>query len=150
MPPRDKDGNYTEFEPKIMVRDPGTGDTFEFQATALDDGITPRRGPDDGLILPGDGQVVEYIESDGSQYIDTGVRPSIALDYTRPATTTLRIDTRRSVFPRMSRQRFIKLLMSHGYPRNYARAWAEAARHDQIPYNTAYFLLRIQEGLIPC
>lgn len=60
MPPRDKDGNYTEFEPKIMIRDPETGGTFEFQATALDDGLTPRRGPDDGLILPGAGEEATF------------------------------------------------------------------------------------------
>ena len=115
MPPRDKDGNYTEFEPKIMFRDPETGDVFDFQATALDDGLT----------LPGTEPVVKVPPED------------------EEAEFTLKLR-------RMSRKRFIKLLMSHSYPRNCARAWAEAARLDHIPYNNAYFLIRIQEGLIPC
>lgn len=115
MPPRDKDGNYAEVEPmKMMIRDPETGDVFDFQATALDD----------GLILPGTEPVVKVPEDEEAEF-------------------TLKLR-------RMSRQRFIKLLMSHGYPRNSARAWAEAARLDHIPYNNAYFLIRIQEGLIPC
>lgn len=59
-------------------------------------------------------------------------------------TTTIR-------FPRMSRKRFIKLLMSHRYPRNEARAMAEAARREHIPYNTGYLMSFLAKGIIhPC
>ena len=129
MPPRDKDGNYAEVEPMtIMIRNSETGEVFEFSEMKLDEDFTPRRGLDDGFISPCTG-----IKDDG--FVKPSTEPEAVLTI-RPT--------------RMSRKRFIKLLMSQHYSRNEARAWAEAARNEQITYSTAYIIIRIQEGLIPC
>ena len=153
MPPRDKDGNYAEVEPMtIMIRNSETGEVFEFSEMKLDEDFTPRRGLDDGFISPCTG-----IKDDGFVKPSTGikddgfVKPSTGIKddgFVKPSTEPEAVLTIRPT--RMSRKRFIKLLMSQHYSRNEARAWAEAARNEQITYSTAYIIIRIQEGLIPC
>ena len=141
MPPRDKDGNYAEVEPMtIMIRNSETGEVFEFSEMKLDEDFTPRRGLDDGFISPCTG-----IKDDGFISPCTGIKDD---GFVKPSTEPEAVLTIRPT--RMSRKRFIKLLMSQHYSRNEARAWAEAARNEQITYSTAYIIIRIQEGLIPC
>lgn len=38
-----------------------------------------------------------------------------------------------------SRKRFVKLLMSEGYSRNWAREWADFMRRQGYSYQDAYF-----------
>lgn len=45
--------------------------------------------------------------------------------------------------PRMRRKKFIKMMMSLGYPRNFARDIAEYCWRQRIPYCTAYFNISI-------
>lgn len=65
-------------------------------------------------------RILTYTESDGTQYIDTGVNPSAR---TQKSSGSVRSPKK------LSRKRFIKLIMANGISRNRARAAWECMRN---------------------